>query len=364
MPEENVKTSDVKPKTDWRIIEVNGLKKRMNTTRLVFLFVLLIDLALILFGFFSRSSLYAIIPTSVFFFIFVITFLIWYSTHCLKFVKAWEEGVVFRLGRILPKVDKGKKVGFLNRFLKYLNPQKPGLVLVFWPFEKLVFVQMWTRAEDIPPKKIITKDTIEASLDILFYWKVIDSYDFVLKAEDPIPMTAEFTWATLRPEVGGRSFFEVYSGMKEINENLMKKLKEAEFIEPQKDKGWGLEIKTVMVQEVIAPPGYSEAMLNLAVATQNAEAVRKTAAGKKDADIMAAEANEFTLRANARGNAEQTKLQVEAFGQDGAKILAATMIAGMVQKGDKFFIDPNAAGVSGLAALVKETLDSVGKKGG
>ncbi|MDP2934320.1 MAG: SPFH domain-containing protein [bacterium] len=411
MPETNVVTSNTKPETDWRIKEISGLKKKINITRSIFLLIFAADLLFIFTGFFLSNSFYSVVPTWFFFFVLVSTLFGWYATHCLKFVKAWEKGVVFRLGKMLPKPltkknekkdekdkkkDKSEEGNFFNkvirRIFKNFNPQDPGPVWVFYPFEKLVFVPMWTRAEDLEPRKIITKDLIEATLDILLYWKVTDACDFVIKAEDPIPMAAEFTWATLRSEVGSRKFKEVYSAVAKINTNLQialaaegymkeidikknisineindkleEKLKTEDSAEQKADKNWGLEIKTVMIQAVIPPPGYSEAMLNLAVATQNAEAVRKTAAGKKDADIMVAEANEFTLKANARGKAEDTKLQVAAFGPDGAKILATTMIAGMVQKGDKFFIDPNAAGVSGLAALVKETLDSVGKKGG
>ncbi len=348
--------------TDWRIIEINGLRKKINLVRMISVLVMASEGLFIFISLFLKSVIYAVVPSWIFFFFFFVTFLVWYGTHALKFVKAWEEGVVFRFGRMLEKADKDEEMGFLNRIFKRFNPQKPGVVVVFWPFEKLVFVQMWTRAEDIEPKNIITKDLIEARLDILFYWKVIDSCDFVVKAQDPIPMAAEFTWATLRSEVGSRTFVEVYSGVKEINENLLEKLREAGFIEPQEDKGWGIEIKTIMIQNVIPPPGLSEAMLNLAISTQNAEAMRKTAAGKKDADIMEADAVKYRKIAEAEAESYRTQQLVKAYGERGAEILALTKISEMIQRGDKFFIDSDVAGIPAIATQLKEILGSSKKE--
>jgi len=359
-----------KKEKDWRLKEIDGLKKLINGWRWFFLFLFWTDLGFIAFNIAINQQLFVSRSTLVW--ILVIALLGWYTTHCLKFVKAWERGVVFRWGKMLPKKPKesderrGLKRFFrniLNRVIKFENPQEPGPVWIFYLLgEKMVFVQMWARTEDIKPQKVITQDLIEATVDILFFWRVTDPCDFATKAEDPILMAAEIVWATLRSEVGSKDFKEVYAKQEEISNKLIEVLKKEGYIEAGTDKGWGLEILTVKVQNVIPPPGYSEAMLNLAVSVQNAEAVRKTAAGKRDAEIMEANAVKYRKVAEAKGNAAQTRLQVEAFGPEGAKILAATMIAGMVQKGDKLIIDPTVAGIPAITSFINETLNLLKKQ--
>ena len=58
--------------------------------------------------------------------------------NSIKIFREYERGVVFRLGRLLPQA-KG-----------------PGLVLVFWPIDKIVKVPLRTVTLEIPPQDIIS----------------------------------------------------------------------------------------------------------------------------------------------------------------------------------------------------------------
>ena len=355
-----------KKEKDWRLKEIDGLKKLINGWRWFFLILLWSEAGLVAFSIAANQEPF--LSRKILIWWFAIALLGWYTTHCLKFIKAWEKGVVFRWGKMLPKKKQTEEgEGFfykiLNRVIKFKNPQEPGPVWVFYLFgEKMVFVQMWARTEDIKPQKIITQDLIEATVDILFFWKVTDPCDFTIKAEDPIPMAAEIVWATLRSEIGSKDYQEVYAKTEQISNSLIAALKTEGYIESNTDKGWGLEILTVKVQNIIPPPGYSEAMLNLAVATQNAEATRKTAAGKRDAEMMEADAVKYRKFADAEGDAKQYELKVKAFGPDGAKILATTMIANMVQRGDKLILDQGVTGIPAITSLITETLGVLKKE--
>lgn len=55
--------------------------------------------------------------------IIVVVFLVWLF-NCLNIMREYERAVVFRLGRVLKK-EKG-----------------PGLVLIFWPIDKIVKVSL------------------------------------------------------------------------------------------------------------------------------------------------------------------------------------------------------------------------------
>jgi len=63
-----------------------------------------------------------------------------YFVSCIRFIFEFERGVVFRLGRILAK------------------PKGPGVILVFWPIDRLVRISLRTQVDDVPPQDIITRD--------------------------------------------------------------------------------------------------------------------------------------------------------------------------------------------------------------
>jgi regulator of protease activity HflC (stomatin/prohibitin superfamily) len=63
-----------------------------------------------------------------------------YLLSCIRVLNDYESGVVFRLGRAMPK------------------PKGPGLILVFWPVDRMVGVDLRTVTKVIEPQDIITRD--------------------------------------------------------------------------------------------------------------------------------------------------------------------------------------------------------------
>src|SRR5215475_9766615 len=75
-------------------------------------------------------------------------FLLW-IWNSLYIIKEWERGVVLRLGRLLPEA-KGA-----------------GVRLVFWPIETLYRVSLRLETLDVPPQDIITRDKVNAKLQVI-----------------------------------------------------------------------------------------------------------------------------------------------------------------------------------------------------
>jgi regulator of protease activity HflC (stomatin/prohibitin superfamily) len=69
-----------------------------------------------------------------------------YLMSCIRVLKEYERGVIFRLGRALPQ------------------PRGPGLILVFWPVESLIRVGLRTVTKVIEPQDVITKDNVSVRL--------------------------------------------------------------------------------------------------------------------------------------------------------------------------------------------------------
>ena len=68
-----------------------------------------------------------------------------YVVNCVKILKEYERGVIFRLGRLLPA------------------PKGPGLVLIFAPIDKIVRISLRVETMDVPPQDVVTRDNVTPS---------------------------------------------------------------------------------------------------------------------------------------------------------------------------------------------------------
>jgi regulator of protease activity HflC (stomatin/prohibitin superfamily) len=62
----------------------------------------------------------------------VLAIVVLYFLSCIRVLNEYERGVIFRLGRVLAK------------------PKGPGLILVFWPIDRLERVSLRTIVKDVP----------------------------------------------------------------------------------------------------------------------------------------------------------------------------------------------------------------------
>ena len=65
-----------------------------------------------------------------------------YVISSIKILAEYERGVIFRLGKLLPR------------------PKGPGIILVFAPIDRMVRVGLRTVVFDVPPQDVITRDNV------------------------------------------------------------------------------------------------------------------------------------------------------------------------------------------------------------
>src|SRR5262245_40022341 len=53
-------------------------------------------------------------------------------------------------------------------------PKGPGLVFIFWPFERMVKVSLQTEVLDVPPQDVITRDNVSVKVNAVVYFRVVD----------------------------------------------------------------------------------------------------------------------------------------------------------------------------------------------
>lgn len=190
-----------------------------------------------------------------------------YLLSCIRILFEFQRGVVFRLGRVLEK------------------PKGPGLIMVFWPIDRMVRVSLRTIVEDVPAQDVITLDNVSVQVNAVVYFRVIDPMRAVLEVEDFRYATSQLSQTTLRSIVGQADLDEVLSERDKINQKLQT------VIDQQSDP-WGVKVSMVEVKHVDLPEHMKRVM------ARQAESERE-----RRAKVIHAE-GEFQAAAKLRDAAE------------------------------------------------------------
>ncbi|MCZ6681128.1 MAG: slipin family protein [Candidatus Poribacteria bacterium] len=158
-----------------------------------------------------------------------------YFLSCIRFIYEYERAVIFRLGRVLPK------------------PKGPGLIMVFYPIDKMFRVSLRTLVTDVPEQDVITKDNVSVKVNAVIYSRVIDPQKAVLEVEDYLYATSQVSQTTLRSVLGQSELDELLSERERINRHLQ------EVIDLQTDP-WGVKVSAVEVKHIDLPDTMKRAM--------------------------------------------------------------------------------------------------------
>jgi regulator of protease activity HflC (stomatin/prohibitin superfamily) len=170
-----------------------------------------------------------------------------YLLSCIRILKEYQRGVVFRLGRVLP------------------NPKGPGLILVFWPIDQMVRVSLRMFVQDVPSQDVITQDNVSVEVNAVVYYRVVDPMRSVLEVEDYMYATSQLSQTSLRSIVGQAELDELLSERDKINRKLQT------VIDQQTDP-WGVKVALVEVKHVDLPEHMKRAMAKQAEAERERRA--------------------------------------------------------------------------------------------
>lgn len=173
--------------------------------------------------------------------------LVLYLLGCIKVLKEYERGVIFRLGRLLR------------------SPKGPGLILVFIPIDRIVRVSLRTVALDVPPQDIITKDNVSVKVNAVIYFRVMDPNRAITAVEDYLFATSQMSQTTLRSVLGQAELDDLLSEREKINHRLQ------EIIDSQTDP-WGIKVSNVELKHVDLPQEMQRAMARQAEAERERRA--------------------------------------------------------------------------------------------
>jgi len=173
--------------------------------------------------------------------------IVFYVFSSIQILSEYERGVIFRLGKLLPK------------------PKGPGVVLVFRPIDRIVRMSLRTVVHDVPPQDIITRDNVSVKVNAVVYYRVIDPLRAVVEVENFSYATSQLAQTTLRSVLGQAEMDDLLSERDRLNQKLQ------EILDKQTDP-WGIKVSAVEVKHVDLPQDMQRAMARQAEAEREKRA--------------------------------------------------------------------------------------------
>jgi regulator of protease activity HflC (stomatin/prohibitin superfamily) len=177
----------------------------------------------------------------------IVGILLLYLFSVINILREYERGVVFRLGRLLPEA-KG-----------------PGLVLVFWPIDRLDKVSLRTVAMDVPAQDVITRDNVTVKVNAIVYFRVLDANRAIVSVENYLYATSQLAQTTLRSVLGEVELDDLLSQREVLNARLQNILDEHTDV-------WGIKVSMVEIKTVDLPTEMQRAMARQAEAERERRA--------------------------------------------------------------------------------------------
>jgi regulator of protease activity HflC (stomatin/prohibitin superfamily) len=181
-----------------------------------------------------------------------------YLINSVKILKEYERGVIFRLGRVLPR------------------PKGPGLIFVFVPIDTMVRVSLRVVVLDVPEQDIITRDNVSAKVNAVVYFRVMDASKAILEVENFMYATSQLAQTTLRSVMGQVTLDEILSAREKISGQLQ------EILDRMTDP-WGIKVSNVEIKHVYLPEDMQRAMAREAEAERERRAKVISAEGEYQA---------------------------------------------------------------------------------
>jgi regulator of protease activity HflC (stomatin/prohibitin superfamily) len=183
-----------------------------------------------------------------------------YVLSSIKILKEYERGVIFRLGRVLPRA-KG-----------------PGIILVFAPIDRMVRISLRIDALEVPPQDVITRDNVTVKVNAVIYFRVIDPRLAVLEVSNFLYATSQLAQTTLRSVLGEVELDVLLSQREKLNVRLQSIL-------DQHTSPWGIKVTMVEVKQV----DLAEQMIRVIAKQAEAERERRAKIIHAEGEYVAAE---------------------------------------------------------------------------
>ncbi len=235
-----------------------------GTTFKYFIFLVLIVIILVVAG------------TALTFTDFLVSNIFWLIVLFIFIYIAWKYDFIVQL------VDYQRIVVY--RFGKVNRVGGPGWAWL-WPIiESCTQVDLRTKTIDVPKQDIVTKDSIELSVDAVIYLKVKKDnqsvVNSVIEVENYVEASKLYVVSALRDVLGSMPLSEVITNIELINAQVKEDLEKI-------SKDWGVAVESVEIKDVQIPEIVLNAMHEEKAAVQQKLArMEKALAHKAEIDAV------------------------------------------------------------------------------
>jgi len=172
----------------------------------------------------------------------------------LKQIDQYQRGVVFTMGR-------------------FSKIKEPGWRTVFPVFQRMVKVDIRTKAVDVPDQQAITRDNIPVKVNAVIYYKVSDAAKAVIEVENFYYAVSQLAQTTMRNVVGEVELDELLGQRDKISERIR------EVVDVASD-AWGIKVENVELKDVALPADMERTIAKQAEAEREKRAVIIKAEGE------------------------------------------------------------------------------------
>jgi regulator of protease activity HflC (stomatin/prohibitin superfamily) len=184
----------------------------------------------------------------------------------LRIVQQYEQGVVFRLGRVQEDV------------------RQPGARVIIPVIDRMQKVNMQIVTMGVPAQDCITKDNVSVRVDAVVYFRVIDAVKAVVNVQNYLFAVSQVAQTSLRSVSGKADLDELLSDRERINAELRA------VIDEPTEGPWGVKIERVELKDVALPEQMKRSMSRQAEAERERRARIIAADGELQASVKLAQA--------------------------------------------------------------------------
>jgi regulator of protease activity HflC (stomatin/prohibitin superfamily) len=183
-----------------------------------------------------------------------------------KVISQYEQGIVFRWGRALPKL------------------RQPGLTWVNPFTDRLRKVNMQIIVAAIPAQQAITRDNVTLQVDAVVYYRVIDPRKAIINVQNYAFAVSQVAQTSLRSVIGHSDMDHLLSERDRINSHLK------DVIDAPTEEPWGIRVERVEIKDVSLPESMKRSMSRQAEAERERRARIISADGEYQASKKLAQA--------------------------------------------------------------------------
>src|SRR6266699_4136800 len=186
----------------------------------------------------------------------------------VKQVQQYEEGIVFRFGRILPRT------------------RAPGLTFIRPIGDRIQKVNKQIIAMAVPAQEGITMDNVSVRVDAVVYFRVIDPIKATINVQNYMFAVFQQAQTSLRSIIGQSEMDQLLAERETVNRELRR------IIDEPTEGPWGIRVERVELKDVSLPEQMKRSMSRQAEAERERRARIITADGEYQASKrLAAAAN-------------------------------------------------------------------------